>query len=180
MRSTCGTADPTDDDDEPNDGATMTDAGDDQPLPAGRLAAELLAASGWFDQALLARLAARGWPRLSATRSRIFLALSRGPVKVGDLARELDISRQATHKLLDGLETDELVERRTDDDDRRAHLVTLTDRGRALAHDAGRILPELERELADRIGDDHLEALRAALGRDRGPAPTTDVEVADT
>ena len=150
----------------------MTNTMDPEPLPRGRLAAELLAASAWFDQALLARLAARGWPSLSATRSRIFLALSRGPVKVSDLARELDVSRQAVHKLLDGLEADQLIERRTDEHDRRAQLVTLTHRGRQLAQDAGRILPELERELARRIGTSHVDALRTALARDRGPTPT--------
>lgn len=140
-------------------------------LPDGRLAAELLATSVWFDDALLARLAASGWPRLSATRSRIFLALSRGPVRVSDLTRELDVSRQAVHKLLDGLEDDGLIQRRTDDHDRRAHRVTLTDRGRELASDAGRILVELERELARRIGSSRLRALREALAQDRGPAP---------
>lgn len=145
---------------------------DPQPLPPGRLAAELLAASAWLDEALLARLEARGWPRLSATRSRVFLAFSRGPIKVSDLARELDVSRQAVHKLLDGLEADQLIERRTDDHDRRAQLVSLTHNGRQLAHDAGRILPELERELARRIGTSHVDALRTALARDRGPAPT--------
>jgi DNA-binding MarR family transcriptional regulator len=142
------------------------------PLPPGRLAAELLAASAWFDEALLARLEQHGWPRLSPTRSRVFLALSRGPVLVSDLARELDVSRQAVHKLLDNLERDGLVERRTDDHDRRAQRVTLTDRGRALADDAGRILPDLEDELATRIGRDHVAALRLALAQDRGPVPT--------
>lgn len=144
------------------------------PLPAGRLAAELLAASAWFDEALLARLAARGWPRLSATRSRIFLALSRGPVRVSDLARKLDISRQAVHKLLDSLEDDGLIQRRTDKNDRRAHQVALTDRGHDLARDAGRLLPQLEQELAQRIGSDHVGALREALARERGPAPTSE------
>jgi DNA-binding MarR family transcriptional regulator len=142
------------------------------PLPPGRLAAELLAASAWFDEALLARLERNGWPRLSPTRSRVFLALSRGPVRVSDLARELDVSRQAVHKLLDGLERDELVERRTDEHDRRAQRVGLTERGESLAADAGRILPQLERELADRIGQDTVEVLRLALAHDRGPAPT--------
>lgn len=144
------------------------------PLPPGRLAAELLAASAWFDEALLARLEQRGWPRLSPTRSRVFLALSRGPVLVSELARELDVSRQAVHKLLDNLERDGLLERRTDEHDRRAQRVGLTDRGKALAADAGRILPQLECELAERIGADNVEALRSALAHDRGPAPTED------
>ncbi len=141
-------------------------------LPPGRLAAELLAASAWFDGALLARLAQRGWPELSPTRSRAFLALSRGPILVSQLAGELDVSRQAVHKLLDGLQRDGLVERRPDERDRRAQRVVLTDRGLALARDAGGILVELEDELARRIGAPHVRALRAALAHDRGPTPT--------
>ena len=140
-------------------------------LPPGRLAAELLAASAWFDQALLARLEEAGWPPLSPTRSRVFLALSAGPILVSDLARELDISRQATHKLLDSLQDDGLIERRVDQHDRRAQRVSFTQRGRELAAAAGRILPELEQELAGRIGEHHVMALRAALAHDRGPAP---------
>ncbi|MFP4148635.1 MAG: MarR family winged helix-turn-helix transcriptional regulator [Nitriliruptoraceae bacterium] len=142
-------------------------------LPPGRLAAELLEASVWFDRALLARLEASGWPRLSPTRSRVFLALSAGSILVSDLARELDVSRQAAHKLLDSLEDDGLVARQVDEHDRRAQRIRLTDRGRALAAAAGRILPELEEELARRIGHHHLDALRAALAPDRGPPPVT-------
>lgn len=149
----------------------MSGTGPD-PLPPGRLAAALLAASAWFDEALLARLEQRGWPRLSPTRSRLFLALSGGPILVSDLARELDVSRQAVHKLLDGLEHEGLIDRRVDQRDRRAQQVTLTDRGRALADEASRILPELERELGRRIGTEQVEALRTALAHDRGPAPT--------
>lgn len=151
----------------------MSEPGGRRPdrLPTGRLAAELLAASAWFDHALLARLARRGWPALSPTRSRLFLALSGGAVRVSELAVELDVSRQAVHQLLGGLEADELVERRTDPHDRRAQQVVLTDRGRELARDAGRILTDLEGQLAHRIGADNVAALRRALVRDRGSPP---------
>jgi DNA-binding MarR family transcriptional regulator len=142
------------------------------PLPPGRLAAELLAASEWFDQALRSRLATRGWPPLSAARSRVFLALAGGPVRVSDLARTLDVSRQATHKLLDGLEADRLVRRERDPDDARAQVVRLTTQGLELARDAGRILPELEAELERRIGAQTVDTLREALARDRGAAPS--------
>lgn len=140
-------------------------------LPAGRLAAALLAASAWFDEALLARLADSGGPSLSPTRSRAFLAMSAGPIRVSDLARELDISRQATHKLLDSLADDDLVERHTDERDHRAHVVSLTDRGIAVARAAGTILRELEDELTERIGSRHVDALREALAHDWGPSP---------
>ena len=140
-------------------------------LPAGRLAAALLTASAWFDEALLARLAESGGPSLSPTRSRAFLALASGPVRVSDLARELDISRQATHKLLDSLADDDLIERHTDERDHRAHVVSLTGRGLAVARAAGTILRDLEDELLVRIGAEHVDALRQALARDWGPSP---------
>lgn len=140
-------------------------------LPAGRLAAELLAASAWFDEALLARLAAGGGPTLSPTRSRAFLAMSGGPIRVSDLARALDISRQATHKLLDSLAADGLIDRRADEHDHRAHVVRLTSRGVEVARRASAILRDLEDELAARIGARHVAALREALAQDRGPSP---------
>ncbi|MFA9444659.1 MarR family winged helix-turn-helix transcriptional regulator [Egicoccus sp. AB-alg6-2] len=140
-------------------------------LPPGRLAAALLEASQWFDEALLARLEQEGGPVLSPNRSRAFLAMSSGPLRVIELARQLDISRQAAHKLLDGLERDALVERWTDERDRRAQLVTLTDRGRDVARRAARILGELEAELRGRIGPGHVDALRRALAVDWGRSP---------
>jgi DNA-binding MarR family transcriptional regulator len=141
-------------------------------LPPGGLAAALLTASAWFDEALLARLAASGGPSLSPNRSRAFLAMSAGPIRVSDLARELDISRQAAHKLLDTLATDDLVERHTDEQDHRAHVVSLTGRGLAVARAAGAILRELEDELTERIGSQHVDALRAVLAQDWGPSPS--------
>lgn len=140
-------------------------------LPPGRLAAALLAASDWFGDALLARLADGGGPALSPTRSRAFLAMSSGPIRVADLARTLDISRQATHKMLDGLEDAGLVERRADDADQRAHVVALTDRGLDVARRARDILVDLEGELTRRIGHDRVDALRHVLGHDWGPSP---------
>ncbi|MEX2548580.1 MAG: MarR family winged helix-turn-helix transcriptional regulator [Nitriliruptoraceae bacterium] len=102
----------------------------------------------------------------------MFLGLSNGPIGVGDLARELDVCRQAVHKLLDTLERDGLIDRRTGEMGRRAQRVYLTNRGHALATDAGRILPELEGKLAARIGADNVQALRVALAHHRGTAPT--------
>lgn len=150
----------------------MARASTSDRLPPGRLAAELLEASAWFDEALRTRLRHHGGPPLSPTRSRAFLAMSAGPIRVRDLAQQLDISRQAAHKMLDGLEEDALVERHRDDHDRRAQVVTLTQQGHALARQAARILTELEGELAERIGSPHVEALREVLAQDWGRSPT--------
>ncbi len=151
-----------------------TDAdADSDILPPGRLAGALVDASDWFDTALRARLADRGWPHLSRTRSLVFLHLGRGIARPAALAREIDVSRQAIHKLLDGLEAAGLVARSPDPDDARSQVVSLTGNGRTFVDDASAILRDLEAELADRLGRDAVTSLRRALATDPGPPPTT-------
>ncbi len=142
-------------------------------LAPGRLAGALLDTSDWFDTALRARLAARGWPHLSRTRSLVFLNLARGVVRPAALAREIDVSRQAIHKLLAGLESASLVERSPDPDDARSQVVRLTEHGQAFVDEASAILCDLEVELAERLGRDAVTSLRQALAGDPGPPPTT-------
>ena len=142
-------------------------------LAPGQLARALLETSDWFDTALRARLAARGWPHLSRTRSLLFLHLGRGIVRPATLAREIDVSRQAIQKLLDGLEAAGLIDRSPDPDDARSQMVRLTGRGQAFVDDASAILCDLEAELGLRLGGDAVTALRQALATDPGPPPTT-------
>lgn len=159
-----------------DNGAPRTDRGERapaDPLPPGRLAGALLGAADWFDTALRARLAARGWPHLSRTRSLLFLHLGRGVVRPAALAREIDVSRQAIQKLLDGLETHRLIERSPDPDDARSQIVQLTEQGQAFVDEASALLCDLEVELAERIGTAAVDSLRQALAMHPGPPPTT-------
>jgi DNA-binding MarR family transcriptional regulator len=143
------------------------------PLRPGELAGALLAASDWFNDALVERLAAQGWPALNRSQSQVFAALAQGPARPATLARRIGITRQSMQVLLHGLAAEGLVAVQDDPDDRRAHVVRLRERGRRLLRDAETVLVGLEDELAGRIGLEQVEALRRALGRSWGPRPAT-------
>ncbi len=143
------------------------------PLRPGELAGALLAASDWFNDALVQRLAAQGWPALNRSQSQVFAALAQGPARPATLARRIGITRQSMQVLLHGLAAEGLVAVQDDPNDRRAHVVRLRERGQCLLRDAETVLVGLEDELAGRIGREEVEALRRALGSAWGPRPAT-------
>lgn len=144
------------------------------PLRPGELAGALLAASDWFNDALVERLAGQGWPALNRSQSQVFAALAQGPARPATLARRIGITRQSMQVLLHGLVAEGLVALEDDPNDRRAHVVRLRERGRRLLRDAETVLVGLEDELARRIGLEQVEALRRGLGGGWGHRPAPD------
>lgn len=89
---------------------------------------------------------------LSPSHVRALRAIASGdPLRLSALAERLHIAARSATEVVDTLEHHALAERRTDPDDRRATLVALTDRGRALqeamrtarAEEAGRLFSRL-------------------------------------
>ena len=96
---------------------------------------------------------------------RLLPHLSRDGIRPTELARRVDVSKQAVGQSLRELESRALVEMVSDPSDGRARLVRLTPAGlAAFAHGRG-VLAFYESALASRVGQRHLAALRAALGR---------------
>jgi DNA-binding MarR family transcriptional regulator len=91
------------------------------------------------------------------------LALDRDDVPLGQLIRELRISKQAAGQLVDMLVTRGYLERAMDKDDRRKLTITLTERGRAAAaaQTAGR--EKVDAELLARVGQEDVERTRRTL-----------------
>ena len=135
-------------------------------MPPVPLALLLLRASRWFDRQLLDGLAAAGWPRLTPAQSLVFAHLDRHGVAPATLARRLGTSRQGAQELVAGLVRHDLLAVEADPARRGGRLVVLTDRGRALAADARRLLGALERSL----GRTRAEQLRCLL-TDLDPDP---------
>jgi DNA-binding MarR family transcriptional regulator len=74
-----------------------------------------------------------GQMRLGFTQlAALYVLADSGTMTVGDLAEAINRSPSATSRLVDGLVKRRLVERRTEDEDRRQRAVQLTQRGQAL------------------------------------------------
>ncbi len=146
----------------------------DVPLAGGSLAAALLRAADWFNDALLERLEADGWPPISRGHAQVFVNLDAEGTPPAELARRIGITRQSTQVLVRHLEEHDLVELVPHPTDGRSRLVRLSDEGTRLVHAAVHTLGDLEDELADRIGAEHVAALRAALARPWGEPPSRD------
>jgi len=83
--------------------------------------------------------------------------------RLTELARRLEVSKQAAGQLVDELEAMGQLERVPDPDDARAKLVRFSRRGRKGLLEGLAVLGELERELSTTLGEDGIEALRVAL-----------------
>jgi len=91
------------------------------------------------------------------------LALGVPDIPLGQLIKELRISKQAAGQLVDTLVTRGYLERSVDKDDRRKLTVTLTERGKAAAEaqKAGR--EKVDAELLAAVGQDDVSRTRRTL-----------------
>ncbi|HUD27627.1 MAG TPA: MarR family transcriptional regulator [Novosphingobium sp.] len=85
-------------------------------------------------------------------------------VRQGDLARAIGITEASLVRTVQQLERDGLVERRADEDDRRAYRLHLSHEGRVLARKADERLVDLRRELLDGIPDADIDAAVRLFG----------------
>lgn len=141
------------------------------PLDGGSLAAALLRAAEWFNDALLDRLEADGWPPLSRGHAQVFVNLDPDGTPPAELARRIGITRQSVQTLVQHLVDHDLVTLVDHPTDGRSHLVRLSSHGTQLARAAGTIMSDIETALADRIGPDGVGGLRTALSRPWGQPP---------
>lgn len=92
------------------------------------------------------------------------LALGAGDIPLGQLVRELQISKQSAGQLVDALVARGYLERSVDPDDRRKLNVTLTERGQAAAAIQAGARDRIDRDLESRIGADGVAQLKRGLG----------------
>lgn len=91
------------------------------------------------------------------------LALGAGDVPLGQLIKELRISKQAAGQLVDTLVLRGYLERTGDPDDRRKLIVGLTERGRAAAEAQAAARMAIDTELAARVGEADVARARRVL-----------------
>jgi len=91
------------------------------------------------------------------------MAMGAGGVPLGQLVKELGVSKQAAGQLVDALVLRGYLDRTVDSEDRRKLTVTLTERGRAVAAIQGEVIGKIDVELAARVGKENIHTTRRVL-----------------
>ena len=91
------------------------------------------------------------------------LALGEGKIPLGQLVKELRVSKQAGDQLVDTLVLRGYLERTVDSNDRRKFSITLTERGRAAAAIQSAAREKIDAELVARVGLEDVKRTRRTL-----------------
>lgn len=108
----------------------------------------------------------------------LLLLAGEGSMRPSELADRRHLSRSGATRLIDRLERDGLVERRSHGGDRRGTVLALTPLGETVFRAAGRVhLRGLERHIGAVLTDDEMSVLRGLLtklekGMEANGAPT--------
>jgi DNA-binding MarR family transcriptional regulator len=133
-----------------------------------------LAAQQWGAD-MDAALAGHGIAGLTPAHAQVIPFVPADGIQVGELARRARVRKQSMAQSVELLAASGYVSRRPDPADRRASLVFLTDKGRALGPASRSAGHRVEQDWSDIVGRDDLEHLRRTLtrllGLDRPPAP---------
>jgi DNA-binding MarR family transcriptional regulator len=133
------------------------------PLVAGRLGYLLKHTQLRFAELTSTALAPYG---IDGREFAVLLSLeAEAPLSQREAARRLRIDRTTMVALLDGLEAKGVVERSTNEQDRRKNVVTLSPKGRDIRRRATRTVDALERRFLSPLSDDDVNRFRKALRR---------------
>lgn len=91
--------------------------------------------------------------------------MTRHPSNQGELAEAVGIQGATLTHHLNGMEAEGLLSRRRDPDNRRIHLVELTERGEALFHRLRAAAGAFDRRLRAGLDDDDIAELERLLSR---------------
>lgn len=129
---------------------------------------------------LVLRVRAAGYDDIRPAHSRVFETLAPSGSRISDMAERAAISHQSMSELVAHLEAQGYVARRPDPADRRAKVVYLTPRGRALMRLASAEIANIEAAWIRRLGQAGLEGdLPAALTLALAAAEASETVVED-
>jgi DNA-binding MarR family transcriptional regulator len=119
-----------------------------------------------YGKAMRGALEAAGYDDIPGNGLYIIggLALREGEITIGQLVKELGITKQGAGQLVDALVMRGYLSRTVDENDRRQLIVGLTERGRAAAGVQARERERIDAELLARVGEEDVHAARRALG----------------
>lgn len=117
------------------------------------------------------RLAERGHGDIRPPHAVVFQHVDDAGSSVATLAKRAHVTKQAMAEVVAYLEGHGYVTREPDPSDRRAKLVILTPKGRQVFDVLSELVPEIERDIADLLGEHRAAALKDDLERLRGSDP---------
>lgn len=131
--------------------------------PVPRLASQLHDGFYHLVDLVVAELARRGHPGVTAIHEFALHAIGEGADTTAQLARDLGVSKQAAAKTVNALEQLGYLRRSADPSDARRQLLTVTKRGHDMARIGAAEFDRLRTEWIARIGTGKAKAAEAAL-----------------
>jgi len=121
--------------------------------------------AAWKTYALMTQraLAEAGFDDVPRNGSYVLAAIARSGAPLGEVIKQLGVSKQAAGHLVDTLVTRGYLDRAVDPDDRRRLTITLTDRGLAAAKVIGTAVDRVDRQLVVQVGAEFVAHTRATL-----------------
>ena len=118
-----------------------------------------------LNRKAFARLAERGHGDIRPPHAVVFQHVDDAGSSVASLAKRAQVTKQAMAEVVAYLEGRGYVTREPDPSDRRAKLVTLTPKGRQVFHVLSELVPEIENDIVDLLGERRAAALKDDLER---------------
>jgi DNA-binding MarR family transcriptional regulator len=116
-----------------------------------------------FSDELTKRVEAAGFTDIRPGHGCVFGTIDPQGSRLTDLAERANMTKQSVGEATSDLEQLGYVERVSDPEDGRAKIIRLTERGREAQAIGRRLIDEVEREWAERYGEERVAALREAL-----------------
>ena len=123
----------------------------------------LRAARGAYGHAVRAAFAEAGFDDIPRNGAYVLARTYDNTSPLGDLTRELGISKQAVSQLIDTMVMRGYLERTVDSEDRRRMLIKLTPRGEAAATVSWQAATSVDEGLEGMLSADGVAALRTGL-----------------
>ena len=116
-----------------------------------------------FEEEIVASLSRRGFSDVTLANLSVLRHLDLDGLRITTLAEDAGVTKQAVGQMIVELESKGYVKKRRDPNDRRAKLVTYTERGMELIKTAQAIVSEIEVSYRQELGSKSYEALRHGL-----------------
>jgi DNA-binding MarR family transcriptional regulator len=120
-------------------------------------------AFGDFSEEVRKRVDAAGFSDIRPGHGCVFGTIEPQGSRLTDLAERARMTKQSVGEMASDLERLGYVERVPDPSDGRAKIIRLTARGREAQAIGRRLIDQVEREWAERYGEERVAALREAL-----------------